>query len=740
MKTAHMFLLGTSALALTCLPTISVAQSTAPATREADDGDADDIVVTGEKANQFGTDVVQSGSFRNARILDVPMTVSVVPDAMLKSQQAVDLIDAVRNTAGVSTSGVGPATYNNLTIRGISVDTRSSYKMNGALNILSSTAFPLEDKDRVEILKGASAIYYGFSPPSGIVNFVMKRPTADLYLGVRAFGDSNGGYGTHVDVGDTMGIFGYRLNAVAAHVDTGIDYSSGTRYVAAGAFDLKPFEGLTLSADLEYFKRSVVEPTQFNIPNGATALPNLAYLNPRRNIGGLTFTKNWTEEFNMLFKGVYRFNKDWDVTGYWGRSALIRQRYNPGFAPGALPTYVRGNSAPGTTPTTAQYLAALDPNSPTFGFGTVRFGTQIQNADYENFSYAVELHGKITAGAISNSILVGASRSTRSLGGSPATPRTTFFSNYLNPVIIPAPSFVLGTPPTPSKIDDKGIYIFDDLSFKDIVHLTGGARFTDYSNDGSTNTVTKTPYSAKPTALSAGLTVKPVEWVSVYGTYIEGLEENAIAGNNVDNVNEVFPPISSKLYEVGLKLQPRKNLLVQLSYFDIERAGAYNERTPAGATIAHGYGDALQTYRGFEGSVSGYVTDDLALNATMMILKARTSNPSSVIITRPGGTPDLSWSLSGEYALSWLAPGLKVTGGMFFTGNQAVDDTNNAFAPDYTTFDIGGSYEFELGGRKVVARVTGQNITGKRYWASVGGGSLAESLPSVIKFSLAFNY
>lgn len=749
MNTRRMLMTGAAALSIASAApalaqTAAPAQPAAkPAAQPAED-DSGDIVVTGERANRFGTDVVQSGSFRNANILDVPMTVSVIPDALLKSQQAIDLIDAVRNTAGVSTSGTGPAAYNNLTIRGISVDTRSSYKLNGTLNILSSTAFPLEDKDRVEILKGASAIYYGFSPPSGIVNFVMKRPTPELYLGVRSFGDSAGGYGGHVDVGDTMGIFGFRVNAVAAHVDTGIDLSNGNRYMASGTFDLKPTSHLTLSADIEWFKRNVVEPAQFIIPNGATALPNLDYLNPRRNIGGLAWTNNATEELNMLFKGVYKFNPDWDISAYWGRSHLTRLRYNPGFVPGAPANYVRGAS-PASTATMAQYLASLDPSSPTFGQGTIRYGTKVQNAVYNNISYAVEVHGKITTGDISNNILIGASRSLRSLGGSPATPRTTIYSSFINPVAVPNPNAVIGTPPIPSTIDDKGLYAFDDLSFRDIVHLTGGVRVTDYTNDGSTNLNTKAPYNVKPTAWSGGVIVKPVKWASLYGTYIQGLEENDIASNNVDNAQTVFPPIASRLYEAGLKLQPRKNLLIQLAYFDIRREGAYNERVPAGSppgTQAHGYGDATQTYRGFEGSVTGYLTPDLAINATLMLLKARTfqaANPAS-LYTRPAGTPSDSWSLSGEYTLSWLTPRLKVSGGAFHTGNQPLDDTNNVFTKSYTTFDIGVSYEFALGDHRLVARVNGQNITGKRYWASVGSGSVAESLPSVVKFSLAFTY
>jgi iron complex outermembrane receptor protein len=752
MKLSRVMLLGTSVLVSCAVPALAHAQSTdapPPPAGAPDDqqsskaksgADASaasgDIIVTGERNNQFGTDTAQSGSFRNAKILDIPMTVSVIPDALLKSQQAVDLIDAVRNTAGVSSSGVGPASYNNITIRGIAVDTRSSYKMDGTLNILSSTSFPLEDKDRVEILKGASAIYYGFSPPSGIVNFVMKRATPDLYIGVRGFGDANGGYGGHVDVGDTFGVFGFRINGVAAHQDTGITFAKGDRYLASGTFDVKPTSKLTLSADVEWFKRSIIEPATFIIPNGATKIPDLKYLDPSKNIGGLDWDANKTEELNMLFKGAWKFAKDWDVTAYWGHSRLTRLRYNPGFAPG------RGLT-PSATASTASYLAALDPTSLTFGQGVIRYGTKVQNALYNNTSYAVELHGKITTGDITNSILLGASRSLRSLGGSPATPRTTIFSNFTNPVIVPNPNAVIDTPPTPSSIDDKGLYAFDDLSYKNIIHLTGGVRVTDYTNDGSTNTVTKTPYHVTPTAVSAGVIVKPTEWSSLYGTYIQGLEENSIASNNVDNVNTVFAPISSKLYEAGLKLQPRKNLLIQLAYFDITRFGAYNERVPTGApagTQPHGYGDATQTYRGFEGSIGGYVIPDLAINATLMLLKARTRNPSTVNVTRPGGTPSVSWSLSGEYTLSWLTPDLKVSAGAFHTGNQAIDDTDKAFTDPYTTFDIGASYTFKVGQHSLVARVNGQNITNKRYWAAVGAGALAESLPGTVKFSLAFNY
>lgn len=688
-----------------------------------------DIVVTGDRNNRFGTDVVQSGSFRNAKVLDVPLTVSVIPSALLQSQQAIELYDAVRNTAGVSTTGTGTVAYQNITIRGIAVDTRSNFKLDGALNMLSATAFPLEDKDRVEVLKGASALYYGFSTPAGIVNLTMKRPTAELTLSENTFYDSHGGIGEHVDVGDTMGMFGYRLNAVAAHLDTGIQFADGERYLVSGAFDLKPTDKLTLTADVEYFQKSIVEPALFllSFPATGAKLPDVDRLDPKTNIGGANWDANRTYEYNYLGKAVYKFSSDWNLSGYYGRSHMIRYRNNPQFQ----------LSASGANP-------ALDPDSPTYGDGKVRFSAQ--HAVFQNTSYAVELAGTQHFGNIRNEILLGAARSIRILASSPnirfAPPDPTHpagYQNFIHPRFITDPNLAYTPLPDSSTVDDKGAYIFDRLSFNDIVQVLGGVRWSDYKNDGSINVSTHTPYEAKPTSYSGGLIVKPVKWASVYGTYIQGLEETPAATSGTDNELEVFPPTTSTQWEAGLKLEPKANLLAQLAWFKIDRGAAYAANRP-GTNILHYFTDGREIYQGVEVSLSGYVVPDLAINATATVLSAHYRDNLTVGGNRVDGAPKNTWSLFGEYTLSWLDPGLKVNAGVYHTSSQAVDANNDAFTDPYTTFDIGASYAFAVGEHTLIARINGQNITGKRYWASVGGSSLAENVPSAVKFSLAFKY
>jgi iron complex outermembrane receptor protein len=77
---------------------------------------------------------------------------------------------------------------------------------------------------------------------------------------------------------------------------------------------------------------------------------------------------------------------------------------------------------------------------------------------------------------------------------------------------------------------------------------------------------------------------------------------------------------------------------------------------------------------------------------------------------------------------------------MYHVGKQAINATNNAFTPSYTTFDLGASYTLQLKDHEVVMRVNGQNIENESYWASTGFRTLALGLPRVVKFSVSVNF
>lgn len=138
---------------LCCLPMASLAAESSSAEPGAV---LDEIIVTADRKGSFSADYVQAGTFRNARVIDTPLTVAVFTRELLDAQQALSLGDTVRNTAGVSASQINSVIYSNLSIRGIAANNITNYRLNGVLPIINLVDMPLENKDRVEVLKGAS--------------------------------------------------------------------------------------------------------------------------------------------------------------------------------------------------------------------------------------------------------------------------------------------------------------------------------------------------------------------------------------------------------------------------------------------------------------------------------------------------------------------------------------------------------------------------------------------------------
>src|SRR6202012_1554483 len=67
--------------------------------------------------------------------------------------------------------------YDFLTVRGYVIDNDYNFRRDG-LPINAESLIPLDNKSRVEILKGTSGMQAGTSAPGGLVNMVVKRPQA----------------------------------------------------------------------------------------------------------------------------------------------------------------------------------------------------------------------------------------------------------------------------------------------------------------------------------------------------------------------------------------------------------------------------------------------------------------------------------------------------------------------------------------------------------------------------------
>ena len=569
--------------------------------------------VADKRLQSYQAESVQMGAYRDVDPVDVPLTINVLTREVLDALAARGLMDALKNTAGVSRAQITGSVYDNLAIRGILIENRGNYRLNGSLPIVNLIDLPIENKARVEVLKGVSALYYGFTTPAGIVNLTSKRaPRGDAQiLDATLFGTQRGTLGGHVDWGRRFadGRFGLRVNALYADLDIGVDHTSGDRSFGSVAADWAPTDSFKLEFDLERIDKSYSEPTTYIVgANGV--LPPLP--DPKKNLGG-----DWMQgkgyEDNALLTARWRFAKDWELSASAGRSYLDRNRY--------FSQFENFNAATGN--------------------GVVRATLTNGNVN-ENNNYRAELSGAFLTGPLKHEITFGYTQNKREAetpsnpafcwgrtgaGAAPtgcgAGTNLAFQPNFNVGVELPEVALPARVVATRNKIDDKGSYVFDRVSYMEWLQVLVGVRYTDYSRVNITvASGARAPYDTTETTPAVGIVVKPRENLSLYATYIEGLEEGGVAPVGTLNVGEVLAPNTSEQYELGVKWELDK-LLLTVGYFDIDRVSAFTN-----TAINRFVQDGRTTYKGFEFSASGEVGVGLSGGIPNVAEVYATINPS----------------------------------------------------------------------------------------------------------------
>lgn len=671
----------------------------------------EDIIVTADK--NFGANTVQVGSFRNARIIDVPLTVNVVPQELLKSQAAAGLFDALRNTAGVSRAQTNGATFDNVTIRGITVENRTSYRLNGSLPIINLVDLPLENKERVEVLKGVGAIYYGYAPPSGIINLLTKRANVDVSNFSMAANNFAGVQAT-ADVGRRFGDdFGIRFNGAAGIVEPGIRRFSGSRYVAALAADLRLAEGVTVRLDLEHVHKNVTEPgvIQLNPANSALTPPQtlgMRILPPMPpadlNLGGENLRSN-AKATNALARLDIRLSKQFALTLEAGRAATDRSR-------------------------DAGVLQSIDlrPTSANYGKGSLVV-SRSRNQQYRNKNVRAEFAGAFPTGPVVHNVIVGSTVNWRSQNGA-SSPSATVAQDFFNPVDVQLVEPTTRTV-SPLNIRDIGFYVTERATLGP-VDLLGGVRYSDYSSHAVSSTGAVTDFGIKTWTPFYGAVFKPMRNLSFYATYLQGLEETQPAPLTSRFPFEVLPPSKSSQYEIGVKFEPKRGLLLQVGAFEIERASAFVDPADNIYKLA-----GRAKYRGIESSFTGDLTPDIALYLSGLYIDAKitTAQPATLIGKRPENTAKWTGNAFVEvHPESW--GGFAIGGGAFYSSDRPVNALNEAFIPGSTVFNAMMRYNFEAGGKDMTVQLNAENLANRHYWSGTGNNQVAVGLPRTVKLTV----
>ena len=664
------------------------------------------VTVIAERPTGFKAKTVQVGAFRDQEMLDVPLTVNIIPAAVLEAQDSRGVFDALRNTAGVTRAQLSGAIYDNLAIRGISLQNRTNYRLNGSLPIINLIDMPLENKERVEALKGASSMYYGFTTPVGVINLVTKRAQRTPVTSLSISGNEYGQLVEHVDLGRTLGNdnqFGARVNIVSGKLRNATEGTTGSRSLATAALDWRVSSSLTLAFDYEDIQKKITEPAAIVIPaavGGVISLPKIP--DPRKLVAG-----NWPENDalakNALLRADYAINDNWYALAEVGRAQ--------------------------TTRNIRDYSELANYNLDT-GEGRLNFSL-LRDTDYVNRNVRLEIGGRVKTQSVTHDLTFGVMKNKLYQG----IPRSQTFSVTQN-LYDPRPlTYVTKNYPTissPTDTDDRGIYAMDRMSFGDF-QLTFGMRKADYETVRVNNNVTPattTRYTANPTTYSYSALYKLRKDTSLYASYIEGLEEGPVAPTTAANSGAILPPAISKQVEVGLRSEAINGVMASIAYFQIERATSY---TNANRFVVL---DGRTQINGFEASLTGEINRNLSIYTSAMVIDPTLKNAATAALTgkTPDNMPKVTASALLEYRLDAL-PGLSTNVGAYYTGKRYIDALNLGEIPDYTTLTAGVGYKTKMAGYPISLQANVNNLANNRYWEAGGAGYLAVSAPRTVSFS-----
>ena len=198
----------------------------------------------------------------SAPLRDIPQSVNVIPQQLIKDQAARSMEDALKNVPGVGLSH-GDGQRDQVVIRGFSAiaDQFVDGLRDDALYFRD-----LSNIERIEVLKGPSAVLYGRGSSGGLINRVTKKPI---------FGETRG------DV--TLNLGSYSLKRISTDINLPLGEAAAFRLNVAkedsgsyrdqqfiDRYSIAPSVALNISADtqllLQYTNAKDQRVTDFGIP------------------------------------------------------------------------------------------------------------------------------------------------------------------------------------------------------------------------------------------------------------------------------------------------------------------------------------------------------------------------------------------------------------------------------------------------------------------------------------------
>jgi iron complex outermembrane recepter protein len=634
---------------------------------------------------------------------ELPMSVQVVPRAILDEQGATSLQEAIRNGnfSGVNYGGTDSKGFtDHFMIRGLQAQTYDDGFSDG--DQVNGPTHSLLGVERIEVLEGPGSALLGSGPPGGSINLIHYTPSAQFHWGGSIQAGSFGTVNATGYVTGPTGVDGlnYRLDVGGGRSDGYRDLSSWNKEIRPDlqwtigdhkiefSIDAQDYMATPDSYGLIYFKGAPIR----NVPFDAK------YSTPFANAHGNDVRATLSDE--------------WRISDYLTVNNRLSYMHH------TLDFFSNGDS------THAKIK------------GDAFTGRQLRDQDdsLNTVDYQLEPVWKFSTGGIHHTLLTGFEYLHQDLNSAKTTADLPDIDNIFAPVP-PETSIAdlnFQCAPSHSCQNDHvvanfySLYATDQVDVTDRFKVRAGVRKDWFgtsltlnpvpgepnrtANDGITlvpgNTYTR---NDAPTSWNAGVLYKVTPWMTPYF----GVSRSYLANFNSENTAfSIGPPESALQYELGVKWAfDDGRYVLNTALFDVKRD---HVATPFGDDqIAF---DAQRT-RGAEASFDADLTPSWHVYANFTAEHARITDSQDTpgaVGTEPQGVPAYMANLWTTYRFSLFG----TTGFHAGLGINYISRMTNGFANgyDWAPASLIENVQFGYAEHHWGVDLNVDNVTNQRYF------------------------
>jgi iron complex outermembrane recepter protein len=666
-------------------------------------GQSQSVTVVGTASPGYRVDTASIGSLPATSILETPYMVNVLPASLIANNQAKSFKEASRYLPLIGFQEQQGSEVLRPQTRGMQGANMQNSRMDG-MGIVITGANSMEMLQQIEVLNGLGGALYGPANPSGMFNFVPKRPPEHPVREVDVSYDGQSVGQIHADVGDRVGpdgMFGYRLNALTGQGEAFRTDSESKRRLFSFAGDVRPFARTTIEGLFSYYRveqrgfpgwftfgRSTASATFVMLPPDAPDPNTPGFGQPS---SGLNLTTRITQG---------RVKHDFSNTWHLSTGLQFQQ------ADRDISTQIMA-----LTNNAGNYTASL-----ASGFAP-RF-TVLGNL--------TSLNGRITTGRFEHTLAFGVTgyqfKTYSDFVNPPAASVRLGSASIANPIVFDLPP---GGIPTHTNIFTSGVINQQGFNVVDSIDLT--RRWTarialsqdwiwtdNYNNAG----VRTSGYKDNGLSPLVSLLFKPTTRMTLYGTYGDSLQQGDIAPTTATNASEPLPPYRSTQTEVGYKVA-FPLIDVATDVFRIHRPFAMTD--PAD-NVFKIFGDQVNT--GFEAIVTGRVTPRLLMFGGLTVIDPTLNKTGNPLTDGKQfvNIPKFKSNLLTEYR--FFGEGTYASVNWQYVGIRPIDDINSTYTPAYTVVDLGVRHSHRVGSSVATWKFQVNNVANVHYWSTIGPGNI----------------